>query len=33
LAQMGVDGRRRVLEHYTVENEAKALVDFFRSLQ
>ncbi|MFT4993574.1 MAG: mannosyltransferase [Paraglaciecola sp.] len=33
LAEMGMDGRQRVLQHYTVEREAKALVDFFRSLQ
>jgi mannosyltransferase len=33
LAQMGIDGRQRVLQHYTVEREAKDLVDFFRSLQ
>lgn len=33
LAQMGIEGRQRVLKHYTVEREAKALVDFFRSLQ
>ncbi|MFT4939897.1 MAG: mannosyltransferase [Paraglaciecola sp.] len=33
LAQMGIDGRKRVLEHYTVEQEAKDLVDFFRTLQ
>ncbi len=33
LAQMGIEGRHRVLEHYTVEREAKDLIDFFRSLQ
>ncbi len=33
LTQMGQAGRQRVLEHYTVEREAKALCDFFRSLQ
>ncbi|MFQ3237470.1 MAG: mannosyltransferase [Paraglaciecola sp.] len=33
LAAMGLAGRQRVLEHYTVEREAKALVDLFRSLQ
>lgn len=32
LAQMGVDGRKRVLEHYSVQREAKQLVDFFRNL-
>lgn len=32
LAQMGVNGRARVLEHYSVQREAKQLVDFFRSL-
>jgi glycosyltransferase involved in cell wall biosynthesis len=33
LLQMGIEGRQRVLKHYTVEREAKALVDFFRTLQ
>ncbi|MBC3765901.1 glycosyltransferase family 4 protein [Neptunicella marina] len=33
LAQMGKDGRQRVLEHYTVEVEARRLVDFFRQVQ
>jgi len=33
LTQMGVDGRQRVLEHYSVEREAKQLIDFFRVLQ
>jgi len=32
LTQMGVDGRERVLEHYSVQREAKQLVVFFRSL-
>lgn len=32
LAQMGIDGRKRVLEHYSVQREAKQLVDFFRRL-
>jgi len=32
LAQMGVDGRERVQEHYSVQREAKQLVTFFRSL-
>ena len=32
LAQMGVNGRERVLAHYSVVREAKQLVDFFRSL-
>ena len=32
LAQMGINGRKRVLEHYSVQREAKQLVDFFRSL-
>jgi len=32
LAQMGVDGRERVLEHYSVERESKQLVSFFRKL-
>lgn len=33
LAQMGQEGRERVLENYTVEREAQALCDFFRALQ
>ena len=32
LTQMGSNGRERVLEHYSVEREAKQLVNFFRSL-
>ncbi len=32
LAQMGVNGRERVLEHYSVQREAKQLVHFFRNL-
>lgn len=32
LAQMGVDGRERVQEHYSVQREAKQLVTFFRGL-
>jgi mannosyltransferase len=32
LAQMGIDGRERVLTHYSVEREAKQLVTFFREL-
>ncbi len=32
LAQMGVEGRERVLAHYSVQREAKELVTFFRSL-
>jgi len=32
LAQMGVHGRERVLEHYSVQREAKQLVEFFRGL-
>ena len=33
LQEMGIAGRQRVLSEYTVEREASALVDFFRSLQ
>ena len=33
LHEKGVAGRARVLAHYTVEREAKALVDLFKSLQ
>lgn len=32
LIKMGINGRERVLEHYSVQREAKQLVDFFRSL-
>lgn len=32
LLQMGKNGRERVLENYSVEREAKELVDFFRKL-
>lgn len=32
LTQMGKNGRLRVLEHYSVQREAKQLVDFFRGL-
>ena len=32
LAQMGIDGRERVLAHYSVQREAKQLVAFFRNL-
>ncbi|MGL1955892.1 MAG: glycosyltransferase family 4 protein [Colwellia sp.] len=32
LAQMGINGRERVLEHYSVHREAKQLVDFYRNL-
>jgi len=32
LIQMGINGRKRVLEHYSVQREAKQLVDFFRGL-
>jgi len=32
LTQMGINGRERVLEHYSVQREAKQLVEFFRSL-
>lgn len=33
LVEMGKNGRERVLEHYSVEREAKQLCDFFRSIQ
>jgi len=33
LNEMGRAGRVRVLEHYTVEREAKQLCDFYRSMQ
>jgi mannosyltransferase len=32
LTQMGINGRERVLTHYSVEREAKQLVEFFRGL-
>ena len=32
LAQMGIEGRERVLAHYSVQREAKQLVEFFRRL-
>ncbi|MCI2283197.1 glycosyltransferase family 4 protein [Colwellia sp. MSW7] len=32
LIQMGKNGRSRVLKHYSVQREAKQLVDFFRGL-
>lgn len=32
LTAMGINGRERVLEHYSVEREAKQLVDFYRGL-
>lgn len=32
LAQMGIDGRERVLTHYSVQREARELVEFFRRL-
>lgn len=32
LVQMGIDGRERVLAHYSVQREAKQLVAFFRRL-
>lgn len=32
LAQMGVEGRERVLAHYSVQREAKELVTFFRTM-
>lgn len=32
LTQMGINGRERVLEHYSVQREAKQLVAFFRGL-
>lgn len=32
LVHMGIDGRERVLEHYSVQREAKQLVEFFRNL-
>jgi glycosyltransferase involved in cell wall biosynthesis len=33
LQKMGQEGRKRIIEHYKVESEAKRLVDFFRTLQ
>ncbi|WP_339725783.1 glycosyltransferase family 4 protein [uncultured Paraglaciecola sp.] len=33
LAQMGIEGRKRVESHYRVEDEATRLIEFFRSLQ
>lgn len=33
LAEMGESGRQRVLEHYTIEREARQLLQFFDSLQ
>lgn len=32
LTAMGINGRERVLEHYSVQREAKQLVDFYRGL-
>jgi mannosyltransferase len=32
LTKMGVNGRKRVIEHYSVQREAKQLVDFFRRI-
>ena len=32
LTEMGINGRQRVLEHYSVQREAKQLVEFYRSL-
>jgi len=32
LVQMGIEGRNRVLEHYSVKREAKQLIDFYRCL-
>jgi glycosyltransferase involved in cell wall biosynthesis len=32
LKQMGISGRKRVLEHYTVEREANELIAFYRTL-
>jgi mannosyltransferase len=32
LVQMGINGRERVLAHYSVQREAKQLVEFFRGL-
>jgi mannosyltransferase len=32
LTQMGINGRERVLAHYSVQREAKQLVEFFRNL-
>lgn len=33
LAQMGIEGRKRVESHYRVEDEATRLIEFFRTLQ
>ena len=33
LAQMGVDGRKRVETNDRVEDEARRLIEFFRTLQ
>jgi mannosyltransferase len=33
LTEMGVEGRKRVAQYYSVEHEAQRLVDYFRSLQ
>lgn len=33
IAQMGLAGRERVLQHYSVEREAKELCDFYKTLQ
>lgn len=32
LTEMGINGRKRVLEHYSVRREAKQLVEFYRGL-
>ena len=32
LTQMGINGRERVLEHYSVQREAKQLIEFYRGL-
>ncbi|WP_088331448.1 glycosyltransferase family 4 protein [Lacimicrobium sp. SS2-24] len=31
--EMGIQGRERVLEHYSIEREARQLLDFFETLQ
>ena len=33
IEQMGIAGRERVLQHYSVEREAKELCDFYKTLQ
>ena len=33
LKQMGLEGRTRVLEHYSVEREAKQLCEFYKTMQ